>query len=38
MSGDELREEYWYVANDLKRILVIASTLFVVLIVLSFVL
>ncbi len=37
MSGDELREEYWYVYNDLKRIAVVAGALFAILIALSFV-
>jgi len=37
-TSQELREEYWYVYNDLKRIAVLAGTLLVVLIGLSFVL
>ncbi|MFQ5592910.1 MAG: hypothetical protein ACE5HA_02045 [Anaerolineae bacterium] len=37
-TSQELREEYWYVYNDLKRIAVVAGTLFVILIGLSFVL
>lgn len=37
MSGDELREEYWYVYNDLKRIAVISGVLFAILIALAFV-
>lgn len=36
MTSQELREEYWYVYNDLKRIGMVAGTLFAVLIVLSF--
>lgn len=36
LTSDELREEYWYVYNDLKRIAVVAGTLFAILIVLSF--
>lgn len=35
-TGQELREEYWYVYNDLKRIAIVAGTLFVILIGLSF--
>jgi hypothetical protein len=35
-TGKELREEYWYVYNDLKRIAMVAGTLLAVLIVLSF--
>ena len=37
LSADELREEYWYVYNDLKRIALIAGVLFALLIVLAFV-
>ncbi len=36
-SSEDLREEYWYVYNDLKRIALISSTLFAILIGLSFV-
>lgn len=36
LTSDELREEYWYVYNDLKRIGAVAGVLFAVLIVLSF--
>lgn len=35
-TGQELREEYWYVYNDLRRIAVVAGALFVILIGLSF--
>jgi len=37
-TSQELREEYWYVYNDLKRIAVLAGTLLVILIGLSFIL
>ena len=37
LSGEELRQEYWYVYNDLRRIAIIAGALFVVLIVLAFI-
>ncbi|MFQ5859487.1 MAG: hypothetical protein ACE5LU_28140 [Anaerolineae bacterium] len=36
-SSDELRAEYWYVYNDLKRIAVVAGALFAILIGLSFI-
>ena len=36
LTGEQLREEYWYVYNDLKRIVVIAGALFALLIILSF--
>lgn len=36
LTGEELREEYWYVYNDLKRIAMVAGVLFVILIGLSF--
>lgn len=36
-TSEELREEYWYVYNDLKRIVVISGVLFAILIGLSFV-
>lgn len=38
MSAEELREEYWYVYNDLKRIAAISGVLFGILIILTFVL
>lgn len=37
LSSSELRDEYWYVYNDLRRILMISSVLFAVLIVLAFI-
>ncbi len=36
LTGKQLREEYWYVYNDLKRIAVISGVLFAILIILSF--
>lgn len=36
MTGAQLQEQYWYVYNDLKRIAMVAGTLFAILIVLSF--
>lgn len=38
LTSDELREEYWYVYNDLKRIAAISGVLFAILIGLTFVL
>jgi hypothetical protein len=37
LTSSELRDEYWYVYNDLKRIATIAGVLFGLLIVLAFV-
>lgn len=37
LTSSELRDEYWYVYNDLKRIVAISGVLFAVLIVLAFV-
>jgi hypothetical protein len=37
LTSSELRDEYWYVSNDLKRIAMISGILFAVLIVLAFV-
>ena len=35
-TSEDLRQEYWYVYNDLKRIAVVAGALFAVMIGLSF--